>query len=68
MPNQRTLIELATMAEVNEYLTEREHPPRSVWAWPAALERTCRVCGCIEYDPCRGGCAWVERDLCSRCV
>lgn len=28
----------------------------------------CRECGCTEYRACEGGCCWVERDLCSRCV
>ena len=28
-------------------------------------ERACRICGCTEYDPCPGGCSWVEEDLCS---
>jgi hypothetical protein len=28
----------------------------------------CRRCGCSEFLPCPGGCAWVERDLCNRCI
>jgi hypothetical protein len=28
-------------------------------------DRACRICGCTEYTPCRGGCSWVEEDLCS---
>jgi len=28
-------------------------------------EQTCRVCGCTQWDPCLGGCSWVEEDLCS---
>ena len=28
----------------------------------------CRVCGCTDRQPCRGGCYWVEPDLCSRCA
>jgi hypothetical protein len=28
----------------------------------------CRVCGCTEHAACRGGCGWIEIDLCSRCV
>ena len=28
-------------------------------------EQTCRVCGCTQWDPCPGGCSWVEEDLCS---
>lgn len=27
----------------------------------------CRVCGCTWYNPCAGGCYWVEEDLCSQC-
>jgi hypothetical protein len=30
--------------------------------------RTCRVCGCSDFDPCPGGCAWAGDDLCSRCA
>lgn len=30
--------------------------------------RTCRVCGCTDYQACPGGCHWVEDDLCSSCV
>ncbi len=33
--------------------------------------RTCRVCGCTEFEPCisDGGetCAWIEEDLCDFC-
>ena len=33
--------------------------------------RICRECGCSELDACwdekRGGCHWVNRDLCSDC-
>ena len=35
------------------------------------IERTCRVCGCTQYNACltiHGGCYWVEEDLCSECV
>lgn len=28
----------------------------------------CRVCGCTDFLPCPGGCAWVEPDLCSACA
>lgn len=31
-------------------------------------ERTCRGCGCTDTYACPGGCAWVDRDLCSRCA
>jgi hypothetical protein len=34
----------------------------------AARERACRVCGCTQGNACRGGCWWVEFDLCSACV
>jgi hypothetical protein len=27
----------------------------------------CRVCGCTDLDACKGGCSWVEEDLCSVC-
>jgi hypothetical protein len=28
----------------------------------------CRKCGCGDFNPCPGGCVWVQPDLCSRCV
>lgn len=28
----------------------------------------CRGCGCSEERACAGGCWWVGRGLCSRCV
>jgi hypothetical protein len=28
----------------------------------------CRGCGCTEARACAGGCFWVGRGLCSRCV
>jgi hypothetical protein len=30
--------------------------------------RRCRQCGCSDERGCRGGCSWVEYDLCSGCV
>jgi hypothetical protein len=29
----------------------------------------CRVCGCSEFDPCPGGCAWAPGggDICTVC-
>jgi hypothetical protein len=27
----------------------------------------CRVCGCDDDHACKGGCYWVEPDLCSQC-
>lgn len=30
-------------------------------------ERRCRACGCTDLRACRGGCFWVEDDLCSTC-
>lgn len=34
--------------------------------------RTCRECGCWQYDACwdedAGPCWWVEEDLCSHCA
>jgi hypothetical protein len=31
---------------------------------PAAA---CRVCGCTQNNACKGGCSWIEADLCSSC-
>lgn len=31
------------------------------------VERTCRVCGCTEFNACQPPCWWVEDDLCSAC-
>lgn len=31
-------------------------------------EDVCRVCGCTQHNACKGGCYWVEPDLCSKCV
>jgi hypothetical protein len=28
----------------------------------------CRACGCTDDHACKGGCFWVEDDLCSRCA
>ncbi len=33
-----------------------------------ADRRTCRNCGCTDYEACEEGCEWVEGDLCSACV
>ncbi len=30
-------------------------------------KQTCRVCGCDDLHSCKGGCHWVEEDLCSQC-
>ncbi|MGE4321039.1 MAG: hypothetical protein AB7E61_06305 [Acholeplasmataceae bacterium] len=30
-------------------------------------KQTCRVCGCDDLHSCKGGCYWVEEDLCSQC-
>ncbi len=27
----------------------------------------CRVCGCDQEHACKGGCYWIEDDLCSQC-
>lgn len=32
------------------------------------MERKCRICGCTFNNPCKGGCYWVEEDLCSKCA
>jgi hypothetical protein len=41
--------------------------PRPVTLEPPDYDekRACRICGCTEYEPCPGGCSWVEEDLCS---
>lgn len=33
-----------------------------------AEPRFCRACGCTDTRACRGGCWWVEADLCSACA
>lgn len=46
-----------------------EWPPRNI-AYQVALagvERKCRICGCTWNNPCKGGCYWVEENLCSKC-
>jgi hypothetical protein len=56
----------ATMANRGIFL---EWPPETV-AYQVALasiERKCRVCGCTWNNACRGGCSWIEKDLCSSC-
>jgi hypothetical protein len=35
---------------------------------PEATLRVCRVCGCSEKNACKGGCYWIEQDLCSSCM
>ena len=30
------------------------------------MQKRCRVCGCTNSRPCRGGCSW-DGDLCSTC-
>lgn len=35
---------------------------------PDEALQVCRVCGCSEFNACEGGCAWIEKDLCSSCV
>jgi division protein CdvB (Snf7/Vps24/ESCRT-III family) len=29
---------------------------------------SCKVCGCTDVTPCLGGCAWVKKNLCSKCA
>ncbi|MFA5366055.1 MAG: hypothetical protein WC325_12810 [Candidatus Bathyarchaeia archaeon] len=31
-------------------------------------EWKCVMCGCTDMNPCAGGCAWVEKNLCSACA
>ena len=39
---------------------------------PAPWDRTCRECGCWDWNACcdmrDGPCWWVEEDLCSYCA
>lgn len=34
----------------------------------AENEAVCRVCGCTQDNACKGGCSWIEPDLCSSCA
>lgn len=34
----------------------------------AELGEVCRGCGCSDAIACAGGCWWVARGLCSRCI
>lgn len=27
----------------------------------------CKICGCSDEKACKGGCVWVDENLCSRC-
>ena len=31
------------------------------WSW------VCLGCGCTDWNPCEGGCAWVRPGLCTSC-
>ena len=37
-------------------------PPAKLFA------RSCRICGCTDDRACKGGCHWIDRDLCSACA
>jgi len=37
-------------------------------AEPKPQPMTCKICGCTTDSPCRDGCFWFERNLCSKCV
>lgn len=45
-------------------------PEYSVIDFPVAHPKgSCRVCGCTEEKPCKGGCHWwAGGHVCSRCV
>jgi hypothetical protein len=34
----------------------------------AGEELKCRGCGCTNKRACPGGCSWIEKDLCDRCL
>lgn len=50
--------------------------PEPVARWEirqiVAPERTCRICGCTENNPCitppDGPCHWIASDICSACA
>ena len=44
---------------------EKQHP--GYFERVPTDDQKCRVCGCSHYNPCEGGCWWVEQDLCSAC-
>ena len=31
-------------------------------------KQKCRICGCDDLHACKGGCYWVEDDICSQCA
>lgn len=31
-------------------------------------EQTCRICGCTDARACEGGCSWLLRGICSKCI
>ncbi len=45
-----------------------EFPMPTEPAEKVVVRRTCRVCGCTQYNACEEGCWWVEDNLCSTCV
>ena len=50
--------ELPNPGDWLEYAMQKDAP------WNAV----CRICGCSWFNPCPGGCSWVEPNLCSTCA
>jgi hypothetical protein len=50
------------------YPSGAEGKPRRFHEDDIEWSQRCRVCGCSDFFACKGGCSWVEEDLCSRCL
>lgn len=44
------------------------HMIRDPYVGPGDEDMFCIYCGCTEYSPCPGGCAWVVPYVCSACA
>jgi hypothetical protein len=51
-----------------DLVIHRLGPALRINAMAGAASPVCRGCGCTEWQACKGGCYWVESDLCSRCA
>ncbi len=61
---------LSKKEETNEQLNNiyKDDFKENEMAGKEINEQKCRVCGCTQNRACRGGCYWVEKDLCSSCA
>lgn len=59
-----------TYEEVESLALERVKQEHGIYQEMEVVEFSpmCRVCGCSQFEPCEGGCEWVEADLCSACA